>query len=146
MINLIANDIKQAMRDKNKGLLNVLRSLKSALKNQEIELKRELKKSESLEIIVKAVKSREQSLELYIQGNREDLAEIERKEIEIIKAYLPKSLTKAEIQAEIEQAIPLLQIESMKDMGKLMKHLKEKIGARADGKTLSSLVRSKLMK
>ncbi|HHE38568.1 MAG TPA: GatB/YqeY domain-containing protein [Candidatus Cloacimonetes bacterium] len=144
MINRITNDIKKALLNKQKEELLVLRSLKSALKYIEIEQKKELTEEESIKVLKNQVKSREQAIELYIQGNRPELAEKEEFEIKIIKAYLPEPLTEAEMETEVTKTISELQAESMKDMGKVMKALSQKLGTRADGKILSNLVRQKL--
>ncbi len=145
MINRITNDIKKALLNKQKEELLVLRSLKSALKYIEIEQKKELTEEESIKVLQNQVKIREQAIELYLQGNRPELAEKEKFEIEIIKKYLPEPLSEAEMEIEVNQIILELQAESMKDMGKVMKSLTQKLGIRADGKKLSNLVRQKLV-
>ena len=146
MINRISADIKDALFKKDKKRLNVLRYIKSALKNKEIELKKELSEEESMSVLQSQVKSRQQALELYIRGERPELAEIEKYEIEIIKSYLPEPLTEAEMETEVEKILSELNAESMKDMGKVMKALSQKLGKRANGKILSNLVRTKLSK
>lgn len=146
MINRISVDIKDALFKKDKKLLNVLRYIKSALKNKEIELKKELSEEESMSVLQSQVKSRQQALELYIRGERPELAEIEKYEIEIIKSYLPEPLTEAEMETEVEKILSELNAESMKDMGKVMKALSQKLGKRANGKILSILVRTRLSK
>ncbi len=145
MINRITNDIKKALLNKQKEELLVLRSLKSALKYIEIDMKKELTEEESIKVLQNQVKTREQAIELYIQGNRPELAEKEKFEIKIIRTYLPEPLTEAEMEIEVTQTISELQAESMKDMGKVMKALSQKLGTRADGKVLSNLVRQKLV-
>ncbi len=145
MINRITNDIKKALLNKQKEELMVLRSLKSALRNKEIDLKKELTEEEGIKVLQNQVKSREQAIELYIQGNRPELSEKEKFEIKIIQAYLPEPLTEAEMEIEVSQTISELQAKSMKDMGKVMKALSQKLGTRADGKVLSNLVRQKLV-
>lgn len=144
MIKKISADIKDALLKKEKKCLNVLRYIKSALKNKEIELRKELSEEESLSVLQSQVKSRQQALELYIQGERPELAEIERYEIEIIKSYLPEPLTEAEMEIEVEKMLSELNAESMKDMGRVMKALSQKLGKRANGKILSNLVRTRL--
>ncbi|MCD4819322.1 MAG: GatB/YqeY domain-containing protein, partial [Candidatus Cloacimonetes bacterium] len=99
---------------------------------------------ESLQILKSQVKSREQAIELYEKGNRLDLSEIEKKEIEIIKEYLPKPLSEEELTSEVILAIEKIQANSMKDMGKVMKILSQKLGSRADGRLLSNIVKEKL--
>ncbi|HPR16793.1 MAG TPA: GatB/YqeY domain-containing protein [Candidatus Cloacimonadota bacterium] len=133
-----------ALRSKDKDRLRVLRSLKAALKYQEIEQKAPLTEEDVISVLQSQMKSREQAIELYRQGNRNELAENEQFEIEVIKSFLPKPLSEAEIASEVDAVITALQASSMKDMGNVMKVLKERIGSRADGRLLSSLVKAKL--
>ncbi len=144
MISKIEEDIIQALREKDKDRLIILRSLKSAVQYQQIELGRELEEDEIISVLAGQVKSRQQAIELYLQGNRPELAEKETREIEIINFYLPKKLSEAEIEVEVDKAITELNASSMKDMGLVMKTIKEKLGNRADGKILSDIVRKKL--
>ncbi len=144
MIEKIEKDIIQALRNKEKTRLTVLRSMKTAIKYREIELNDKLSEDEIISVIIGQVKSREQALELYVQGNRPELAEIEKNEIEIIQTYLPAPLSESECETEVDAVISELKAGSMKDMGLVMKALKEKLGNRADGKLLSSIVRNKL--
>jgi uncharacterized protein YqeY len=144
LMEIISLAIKEAMKAKDKERLPVLRSLKSALKNEEIEKKGKLNEEEAQAVLAQQVKSRKQAIELYEQGHRPELAEIERKEIVIIETFLPKPLTTDEMQHEVDETIHELAANSMQDMGKVMKHLKEKLGNRADGKILSNLVRNAL--
>jgi hypothetical protein len=122
----------------------VLRSLKSALKNQAIDRGQELTEAEEFKVLKKQVKARKQAIELYEKGNRPELAAQEQQEIEIIQSYLPQPLTETEMEQEVDKVISELAAETMKDMGKVMKTLKDKLGTRADGKILSQLVRTKL--
>lgn len=144
LMELISLSIKDAMKAKDKERLPVLRSLKSALKNEEIDKKCKLSEEEAQAVLMQQVKSRKQAIELYEQGHRPELAEIERKEISIIETFLPKPLTQDEMQQEVTITIHELAADSMQDMGKVMKYLKEKHGNRADGKVLSNLVRNAL--
>ena len=144
MLKRISEDIKDALIKKEKKRLNVLRFIKSALKNKEIELKKELSEEESISVLQSQVKSRQQAMEMYIKGERPELAAIEKYEIEIIKSYLPEPLSEAEMEIEVDKMLSELKAESMKDMGKVMKALSHKLGKRANGKILSNLVRTKL--
>ncbi len=144
MISKIEEDIIQALREKDKDRLTVLRSLKSAVQYQQIELGRELEEKEIIAVLAGQVKSRQQAIELYLQGNRPELAEKETREIEIINFYLPQKMSEAEIEVEVDKAITELNASSMKDMGLVMKAMKEKLGNQADGKKLSEIVRNKL--
>ena len=144
MISKIEEDIIQALREKDKDRLTVLRSLKSAVQYQQIELGRELEEKEIISVLAGQVKSRQQAIELYLQGNRPELAEKETREIEIINFYLPPKMSEAEIEVKVDKAITELNASSMKDMGLVMKAMKEKLGNQADGKKLSEIVRNKL--
>ena len=144
MISKIEEDIIQALREKDKDRLIVLRSLKSAVKYQQIELGRELEEDEVISVLAGQVKSRQQAIELYLQGNRPELAEKETREIKIINFYLPQKMSETEIEVEVDKAVTELNASSMKDMGLVMKTIKEKLGNRADGKILSDIVRKKL--
>lgn len=144
MIDLISEDIKKALKNKDKEKLILLRSLKTALRNQEIELRRELTEEESINILKKEVKSRQQAAELYVKGGRQELADNELKEAQMIEEYLPKQLSREEIEKHVLAAISETGATSMKDMGMLMKLLKDQIGNQTDGKLLSSVVREKL--
>jgi uncharacterized protein YqeY len=144
MISKIEEDIIQALREKDKDRLIVLRSLKSAVKYQQIELGRELEEDEVISVLAGQVKSRQQAIELYLQGNRPELAEKETREIKIINFYLPQKMSETEIEVEVDKAVTELNASSMKDMSLVMKTIKEKLGNRADGKILSDIVRKKL--
>ena len=149
MLEKISDDIVSAMRSKDKDRLRTLRGLKSALKNKEIELRKAIDDETVLNVLASEVKRREQAIELYIQGGRDDLADLEKQEIEIIKEYLPEPLTEEELRSAVDEVISAFESESgesasMKQMGMVMKTLKESLGNRADGKVLSNIVRSKL--
>lgn len=144
MITRISQDIIAALKRRDKALSTVLRSLKAALQNMQIEKGAPLSDEESIAVLQAQVKSRVQAIELYHKGGREDLAAQEEAEIAIIKRYLPAPLSDEEMQQEVQLMISELGASSMKDMGAVMKGLKEKLGTRADGKILSSLVRHEL--
>ncbi|KQC09045.1 MAG: hypothetical protein APR54_03880 [Candidatus Cloacimonas sp. SDB] len=144
MIKKLSADINEALRQSQKDRLKVLRTLKSVLKNREIELRKELTEQEAMQILNSEIKKREQALELYLQAGRQELADNEKFEIAIIREYLPEPLSEAELSVEVDKAISETGADSMKEMGPVMKLLKERLGSRADGKSLSSLVRAKL--
>lgn len=144
MITRINQDLKEAMKAKDAFILEVLRLLKADIKNQEIEAKRELSSDEIIGIIQKSIKSKEQAIELYLQGNRQDLADKANSEISFLNTYLPAKLSESEIDAEIVKAISETQAQNMKDMGKVMKYLKDSVGARADSSVLSQKVKEQL--
>ena len=145
MLTRINIDLKKAMQEKDKDKLKVLRALKSAVQYKKLEQKKELTDDEVISVFKIQVKQRQQAAELYIQGNRPELAEIENREIEVIKVYLPEEISEAELEKEVSDAIVHLNAGSMKDMGIVMKYLKEKLGSNVDGKSLSAIVRRELL-
>ena len=141
MINRIADDIKQAMRSKDKARLLVLRSLKTDLMNRKIEKRAELSDEEALEVVRKAAKSREQAAELYDKGERPQLAATERAEIEILRDYLPQALSEQELRELVQAAVTETGASGMQDMGAVMSLVMERSEGRADGKSASGITR-----
>ncbi len=143
----INDDLKNAMREKNSVALTVLRGLKSALKYTAIEqggADAELDDTAAIAVIRKQIKQRQDSIESFTQGGRDDLISSEKAELAILETYLPADLSDAEVAALVDQAIAESRAESRKDMGAVMKILQESTAGRADNKTLSQLVMSKL--
>lgn len=143
----ITDDIKTAMRERNKVALNTLRALKSAITNAAIEkggAGTELADNEVINVIRKQIKQRQDSISQFESAGRSELAENEKEEIAVLEAYLPAALSDAEIIAAVESAIADTGAESKKDMGQVMKLLQEKTGGRADGKKLSQEVMQRL--
>ena len=143
----ISDDIKTAMRAKDTTALNALRALKSALTNAAIEkggLGTPLDEPEALAVIRKQIKQRQDSIEQFEKADRAELAENEKKEIEILSKYLPTALTEEEMTAIVEQAVSETGASSKADMGKAMKRAQELADGRADGKFLSSAVMKRL--
>ncbi len=122
----------------------VIRSIKSDIGYKEVELKKDLTDSEIEDVIVKMIKSRKDSCEQYEKGNRLDLAEIEKNEIKILETYLPKPLTQEELIEIVKKFKEELNVVSVKDMGKLIKAVSQEVGNKADGKTISSIVKQLL--
>lgn len=139
----IALDMKTAMKEGDKFKLSVLRMLKSSLQLEKINLKKELDDKEVMSVIKKAVKQRKDSMtEFQKYGKTEELQDLQ-KEIEILKIYLPAELSEEQIKKEVEDVFLELKPESIKDMGKVMKYLTDKIGNQADMSLVSQLVKSK---
>ena len=138
------NEIKDAMRSRDKNRLKVLRTLKSALKQVQIDTRKELTEDDVIGILKSEQKKRLQAMELYLSAGRQELVDNEQYEIDIIDEYLPRPLSEEELTAAVEKAVEVLSPNGMKDMGMVMKHLKEELGNRADGKQLSILVRQTL--
>ena len=132
--------VKEAMKNKEKLRLGVLRMLMSELKNRKIELQRELEEADILQVITRMVKQRHDSAEQFAKGGREELAAKEKGEIEVLESYLPEGLSEAELEELVKQAIAETGAQSKKDMGKVMKAVMPKIAGRADGKQVNQLV------
>ena len=141
----IQNDLTAAMKGKDELRLSVLRMVKSALKNKEIEKMRPLADMESLQVLQTLVKQRHESVEQFTKGGRKDLADKEKKEIAIIEEYLPAAPTDEEIREAIEGAIQEVGADSLKQMGAVVKAARAKLaGKTVDGKALSDRVRDRL--
>lgn len=143
----INDDLKNAMREKNTVALTVLRGLKSAIKYAAIEqggADAELDDTAAIAVVRKQIKQRQDSIESFTQGGRDDLISSETAELAILETYLPAGLSDAEVAALVDQAIVESGAESRKDMGAVMKILQESTAGRADNKTLSQLVMAKL--
>jgi hypothetical protein len=143
----LAHDLKEAMKAKDQLRMDVIRMIKAALLNKEIELKKQLDDAEMSKVMTLLVKQRRESAEQYQKANRSDLAAREIKEIAIIEGYLPKAASAEEIAQAVEAAIRDTGASSMKDMGAVMKAAMAKLaGLTVDGKQVSDLVKSKLGK
>ncbi len=141
----IQKDLTAAMKERDELRLSVLRMVKSALKNKEIEKMRPLENLEALQVLQTLVKQRHESVEQFTHGGRPDLAEKESREIKIIEAYLPAAPTDAEISRAVEDAIAETGADSVKAMGAVIKAARAKLeGKTVDGKVLSDRVRQRL--
>jgi uncharacterized protein YqeY len=141
----IQADLTAAMKEKDELRLSVLRMMKSALKNKEVEKMRALDDLESLQVLQTLVKQRRESVEQFIKGGRRDLAEKESKEIVIIEEYLPAAPSDAEIQHAVEAAVNEVGADSLKQMGAVIKAARAQLeGKTVDGKALSDRVRERL--
>jgi uncharacterized protein YqeY len=141
----IQADLTAAMKEKDDLRLSVLRMMKSALKNKEVEKVRALDDLESLQVLQTLVKQRRESVDQFTKGGRKDLAEKEAKEIAIIEEYLPAAPTDAEIQHAVEAAINEMGADSLKQMGAVIKAARARLEGKAiDGKALSDHVRERL--
>lgn len=143
----ITDDLKAALLGGDRFVGETLRNLKAAILNEEVaQNKREegLDDATIEQIIAREVKKRNESIKLYIQGDRNDLAEAEQREIDIIKVYLPKQLTEDEIKVIVDAAIVQLGAAGMADMGKVIGVVKSKVGNTADGALVAKLVKEAL--
>lgn len=137
----ILADIKEAMKTKNDFERDALRTLNAALKQVEVDNRIEMTDDVVLPLLQKEMKKRADAIELYQKGGRDDLAQIERKESELIARYLPSQLTDDELEAEISQIIAQTGANGVKDLGVVMKAAKDRIGASADAKRISECVK-----
>lgn len=144
MVEKLKADMIQAMKEKDKERLTVIRMVKAAMDLEHIDRKREINDELLIDVVSKQVKMREESILEFEKGNREDLIEKTKKEIEILKAYLPEQLSESEVVEEIEKIFAEIKPESVKDMGKVMKEATAKLRGRADMKKVSEIIKSKL--
>lgn len=133
-------DMKQSMKNQDKFKLSVIRMVRSAIKNVEIDLKRTLDDNEVLDILSREVKQRKDSLQEFEKAGRNDLADSLKQEIEIIAVYMPQQLTEEEISVIVQQTIQETGASSKADMGKVMTALMPKVKGRADGKLVNQAV------
>ena len=141
----LTEDLKLAMKARDQLRMDVIRMIKAAVLNKEVEMKKDLDDAEMSRIMTTMIKQRKESVEQYEKGQRAELAEKERQEISIIEAYLPKALSLEELDRTVESVIRETGASSAKDMGAVMKAVMAKLaGQPVDGKQVSDLVRSKL--
>ncbi len=140
----LLNDLKNSMKEKNELRKNVVQMVRAAILQVEKDKQITLTDDQIIEIMAKEAKKRRDSLEDYEKGGREDLVNNIKEEISIIEEYLPKQLSKEEVLGIVKDVISEVGATSMKDMGKVMKAAKEKIGAASDGKTINEAVKELL--
>ena len=144
MFEKVTKDLTEAMKNKDAFRLSVLRMLKSALKNEEINKKSPLTDDEVLAIIKKQVKTRKDSMNEYASYNRMDLADSLQKEIDILNEYLPEELSDEELEKIVKETITKLNADSVKQMGLVIKTISSEYGARCDMAKVSKIVKEKL--
>lgn len=141
----LQKDIQQAMRDRDEARLSVLRMMKAAIKNKEVEAMKTLDEAGCFQVLGTLIKQRRDSAEQFRKGNRPELAEKEEKEILVIESYMPAAPTEAEMDEAIAAAMAETGITALKQMGVVMKAAQAKLaGKRVDGKALSERVRARL--
>lgn len=159
----IEADFKKSLLEKDEITLSALRMLKAALidkekqkrfqilskekiSEEEIEKRAKLSDEEIIQVVSSQIKKRKESIEAYEKGGREDLAEREKREIEILKKYLPEPLSREEIEERAKETIKELGAKDIKDMGRVMKELSAKLKGRAEGKVMAEIVKDLLSK
>ena len=140
----IADESKTALKAGEKVRLGTLRMLSVAIKNREVELRRELTDDEVVEVAIKESKRRTEAVEAYEQAGREDLAAKEREEREVLAAFVPEGLSDEETTALVDEAVSATGATSMSDMGKVMGFVMGRAKGRVDGAKVQALVRARL--
>ena len=141
----INTEIKNAMKAKDSAALRSLRAIKNAILLAKTDGSgKAVDEQAEIKILQKLVKQRKESLSIYEEQNREDLAVKEREEIEVIERFLPQPLSREELESKVQEIIDQTGAEGMKDMGKVMGKASQELAGRADGKTLADVVKSKL--
>ncbi len=142
--NQITEDMKSAMKAGEKDRLKVVRLIRAAIKQVEIDKRIELDDAAVLAVLNKMVKQRRDSVDQFEKGNREDLAAIERAEIVVLEGYLPEQLSADELAAMVDEVIAATGAEGIRDMGKVMGQIKAKAAGRADMGAVSATVKERL--
>ena len=143
----IQEDLKQAMLSKAEEKLSTIRMLKSALQYFEIQkggAGYEASDEDVVEVVGREIKKRRESIEMFEKGGRQELADKEKSELEILQTYLPEQLSEEEIRKLVEEAISQTEATTIQDMGKVMGFLSPQTKGKADGQMISSIVREKL--
>ena len=140
----IGEATKDAMRARAKERLGALRLINAEIKRVEVDTRKVLADDDILQILNRMLKQRQDSLQQYEAAGREDLAAVERQEIEVIREFMPAPLSEAEIEAEIEAAVSATGASSPKDMGSLMNVLRPRVQGRADMGQVSARVKARL--
>ncbi|MEW4983844.1 MAG: GatB/YqeY domain-containing protein [Cycloclasticus sp.] len=140
----IREDMKLAMKAKEKEKLKVIRLILAAIKQREVDERIELDDTQVLQLLDKMIKQRRDSIEAFDKAGRDDLSTIEREETLVIQDYLPQQLSESEIEALIDQAISESGAQGMKDMGKVMGILRPQLQGRADVGAASGKIKAKL--
>jgi len=141
----INNDLKTAMKAKDQTALRGIRAIKSAILLLKTDGTGEaIDETKEIKMLQKLVKQRKDSLDIYEKQNREDLAQKEREEIALIEKYLPKQMDVAELEGVLQKIIEQTGASSMRDMGKVMGMASKQLAGKADGKTISTVVKNLL--
>ena len=142
----ISSQMKEAMKAKEQAKVECLRMAMAAIKNREIEIKGDACDAECIKLLTKLAKQRNESIEMYKKGGREELAEKEAGELAIIESFLPEAMGDDELAKLVSETIAEVEAASPKDMGKVMKAIGPKVAGRADGRKVSETVRAELAK
>lgn len=144
LLEKLNDDMKQAMKEKEKLKLSVIRMVKSSIQKEEINQGKGLTDDQMLVLLNRELKQRRDSLQEFEKAGREDLAEQNRAEIEVILAYLPKQLNETEIRQIVEETIAQVGATSKKDLGKVMGAMMPRVKGKADGTLVNKVVQELL--
>lgn len=140
----LMEDLKTSMKNKDTIRKNTIILVRSAIKQIEVDERRDVSKEEIIEIISKQVKERRFAIEEFKKGNRQDLIDLTNEEIDILLKYLPEQLTEEEVEVIVSEAIKEVNASSMKDIGLVMKSVMPKVKGKTDGNIVSKIVKNKL--
>ncbi|HET6771062.1 MAG TPA: GatB/YqeY domain-containing protein [Actinomycetota bacterium] len=140
----LSKEMREALKAGEKVRLSALRLLSAAVKNREVELRREVSDDEFLEVVAREVKRRKEAAEAYEKADRQDRVDLEREEQAALEAYLPAGLSDSEVDALVQEAIVATGATGPGDLGKVMGYVMEQAKGRVDGGKVNALVRSRL--
>lgn len=141
---IIFNDMKKALKENEKLKLSTLRLIRAAIKNAEISKKDKLTEDEVIGIVANNLKKLEESLDIFTKGQRPELADKTKKEIEIVKKYLPEQLSEEEVEKIVKATIIKFGFKGLQDIGPAMKEIMPQLKGKADGKVVNKMVRDLL--
>lgn len=141
----LMEDLKTSMKKKDTIRKNTITMVRAAVKQIQVDERREVSDEEIIEIISKQLKEKRLAIEDFKKGNRDDLVDLTNKEINILLDYLPKQLTEVEVEEVVEDSIKEVGASSMKDIGLVMKTVMPKVKGRTDGNIVSKIVKEKLV-
>ena len=144
MVEQLEKDMIEAMKAQEKERLTVIRMVKAALKQEQIDHKKEINDDLLIDVVNKQIKMRKDSIAEFEKGGRQDLVDATQREIDILLKYLPEQLSPEEVEKIINEIFDEVKPEGQKDMGKVMKEAQAKLKGKADMKEISSIIREKL--
>ena len=146
LLQQLTSDMVSAMKNHDKETLNVVRMLKAAVQNEQIELGHDLSANEEIAVMAREYKQRKESLEEFEKAGREDLINQAKNELAIVEKYMPKQLSKDEVTKIVKEVIDELNASSMKNFGQVMGSVMPKVQGQADGKLVNQVVKEQLSK
>ena len=144
MVEQLDKDMIEAMKNHEKERLAVIRAVKAGLKQEQIDHKKEINDELLIDVVNRQVKMRKESIVEFEKGNRQDLIDQTKAEIDILMKYLPEQLSEEEVLKVIDEIFAEVKPESQKDMGRVMKEANAKLKGKADMKTVSNIIKEKL--